>query len=92
MLPVKVGLRKAGLAVFVLNVVTVTFSFLFPLLGLTGAVYLGIAIFAGSGFLFQNRCLLFSASENNGFKAFIASMPYLALLMIGLILDKIFLI
>jgi protoheme IX farnesyltransferase len=92
MLPVKVGLRKAGLVVFVLNVVTVTFSFLFPLLGLTGAVYLGIAIFAGSGFLFQNRCLLFSASENNGFKAFIASMPYLALLMIGLILDKIFLI
>ena len=92
MLPVKVGLSKAALVVFVLNVVTVAFSFLFPLLGLTGAIYLGFAIFAGSGFLFQNRGLLFSASEANGFKAFIASMPYLALLMIGLILDKIFLI
>jgi protoheme IX farnesyltransferase len=92
MLPVKVGLSKAALVVFVLNVVTVAISFLFPLLGLTGAVYLGFAIFAGSGFLFQNRGLLFSASEANGFKAFIASMPYLALLMIGLILDKIFLI
>ena len=92
MLPVKVGLSKAALVVFVLNVVTVAFSFLFPLFGLTGAIYLGFAIFAGSGFLFQNRGLLFSASEANGFKAFIASMPYLALLMLGLILDKIFLI
>ncbi len=92
MLPVKVGLIKAASVVFVLNVVTVAFSFLFPLLGLTGAVYLGFAILAGTGFLFQNRGLLFSASETNGFKAFIASMPYLALLMIGLILDKIFII
>ncbi len=92
MLPVKVGLSKAALVVFVLNAVTVAFSFLFPLFGLTGTIYFGLAILAGSGFLFQNRGLLFSASEANGFKAFIASMPYLALLMIGLILDKIFLI
>jgi|WetSurMetagenome_2_1015567.scaffolds.fasta_scaffold55049_3 heme o synthase len=92
MLPVKVGLSKAGLVVFVLNVVTVVFSFLFPLFGLTGIVYLGFAILAGSGFLFQNRSLLLSASEANGFKVFIASMPYLGLLMLGLILDKIFLI
>ncbi len=92
MLPVKVGLSKAALVVFVLNVVTVAFSFLFPLFGLTGTIYLGFSILAGSGFLFQNRGLIFSASEANGFKAFIASMPYLALLMIGLILDKIFLI
>jgi protoheme IX farnesyltransferase len=92
MLPVKVGLNKAAQAVFLLNTVTVAFSFLFPLFGLTGTVYLGFAILAGSGFLFQNRNLLFSASEANGFKAFIASMPYLTLLMLGLILDKIFLI
>ncbi len=92
MLPVNVGLSKAGLVVFMLNVVTVAFSLLFPLFGLTGAIYLGFALFAGSGFLFQNRGLLFSATEANGFKTFIASMPYLALLMIGLILDKIFLI
>jgi heme o synthase len=91
MLPVKVGLRKAALVVFLLNGATVAFSFLFPLLGLTGTVYLGFAIFAEAGFLLQNRGLLFSTSENNGFKAFIASMPYLTLLMLGLILDKIFL-
>jgi heme O synthase-like polyprenyltransferase len=63
-----------------------------PLFGLTGAVYLGFAVFAGGGFLFQNRGLLFSASEANGLKAFLASMPYLALLMLGLIIDKIFIL
>jgi heme o synthase len=89
MLPVKVGINKAGKVVFLLNVVTVAFSFLFPLLGLTGVVYSGLAILAGGAFLFQNRNLILSASEMSGFKAFLASMPYLALLMLGLILDKI---
>jgi heme o synthase len=89
MLPVKVGLNRAAQVVFWLNAATVAFSFVLPLFGLTGAVYLGFAFLAGGGFLFQNRGLLFSASEANGFKAFIASMPYLALLMLGLILDKI---
>ncbi len=92
MLPVKVGISRAAIVVFVLNALTVAFSFLFPLLGLTGAVYLGFAVTVGGGFLFQNRGLLFSASETSGFKAFIASMPYLALLLLGLILDKIFFI
>ena len=92
MLPVKVGLNKASQIVFSLNVVTVAFSLLLPLFGLTGAIYLGFAVLAGGGFLFQNRGLLFSASEANGFKAFLASMPYLALLMLGLIIDKILII
>jgi protoheme IX farnesyltransferase len=92
MLPVKVGLSKAALVVFLMNVGTVAFSFLLPLFGLTGTVYLGIAILAGAGFLFQNRGLPFLVSETTGFKVFVASMPYLGLLMLGLILDKIFLI
>ncbi len=89
MLPVKIGLNKAAQVVFVLNAVTVAFSLLFPLFGLTGPIYLVFATLAGGAFLFQNRGLLFSASEANGFKAFIASMPYLTFLMLGLILDKI---
>ncbi len=89
MLPVKVGLNKAAQIVFFLNAFTVAFSLILPLFGLTGAIYFGFAILAGGGFLFQNRGLLFSASEANGFRAFIASMPYLAMLMLGLILDKI---
>ena len=89
MLPVKVGLRKASAIVFSLNILTVAFSFLFPLLGLTGLIYSLVALAAGTTFLIQNRGLLISASEVDGFKVFVASMPYLACLMLALILDKI---
>ena len=92
MLPVKVGVVKASQVVFGLNVLTVAFSFLFPVFHLTGIVYCGIALVAGSGFLFQNLRLLFSYHETYGFKVFMASMPYLACLMVGLIIDKLLLI
>ena len=89
MLPVKIGIVKASQVVFWLNVLTVAFSFLFPLFHLTGIIYMAVALAAGATFLFQNRGLLFSSSETQGFKVFIASMPYLMCLMIGLIIDKI---
>lgn len=89
MLPVKVGVRRASRVVFWLNVLTVAFSLLFPLLGLTGAIYSVVAVGAGAAFLFQNRGLMFSSSETQGFRVFIASMPYLMCLMIGLIIDKL---
>ena len=89
MLPVKVGLNRAALVVFLLNAVTVAFSLLFPLFGFAGSIYLVFATLAGGAFLFQNRGLLSSASEAQGFKVFLASMPYLAFLMLGFILDKI---
>jgi len=89
MLPVTVGIARASQVVFALNVLTVGFSFLFPLMHLTGTIYLIVAVAAGFVFLFQNRGLLASAAETAGFKVFIASMPYLACLMFGLILDKI---
>ncbi len=91
MLPVKIGIARAGKVVLALNVVTVAFSLLFPLLQLTGSVYTLAALAAGSLFLLQNRSLAGSISEMGGFKVFVASMPYLACLMIGLVLDKIFL-
>lgn len=40
MLPVKVGLSKASKVVFLLNAITVAFSLLLPLFGLTGVIYL----------------------------------------------------
>ncbi|MGA3112445.1 MAG: heme o synthase [Candidatus Bathyarchaeia archaeon] len=92
MLPVKFGIAKASQVVFGLNVFTVVFSFLFPIFHLTGIVYLCFAVAAGSAFLFQNRGLLFSNQEKSGFKVFIASIPYLTCLMIGLMVDKLFLI
>ena len=63
-----------------------------PLAHLAGTVYLVVAFAAGAVFLFQNRGLLFSVSESAGFKVFVASMPYLACLMLGLIVDKLILI
>jgi len=92
MLPVKVGIMKASQIVFGLNVLTVAFSFLFPIFHLTGTVYVFFALVAGSAFLFQNRGLLFTSQEESGFKVFIASIPYLACLMLGLIADKFVLI
>lgn len=92
MLPVKVGLRRPSTIVLSLNILTVAFSFLFPLLRLTGFVYSVIALAARAMFLLQNRGLLISTSEVDGFKVFAASMPYLACLMFALIFDKIFLI
>jgi len=89
MLPVKIGIVKSSQVVFWLNVLTVAFSFLFVLFGLTGIIYMVVAFTAGAMFLFQNRGLLFSSSETQGFKVFIASMPYLTCLMLGLIIDKI---
>jgi heme o synthase len=89
MLPVTVGINKASRVVFLLNTFTVAFSFLLPLSHLTGSIYLVVAFLAGAAFLFQNRGLLFRTSETHGFKVFIASMPYLACLMLALIVDKL---
>jgi protoheme IX farnesyltransferase len=92
MLPVTSGIGTASKVVFWLNIVTVAFSLTLPLLRLTGSVFMIVALAAGVAFLFQNRGLIISASEEQGFKVFSASMPYLACLMAGLILDKVFLI
>jgi protoheme IX farnesyltransferase len=91
MLPVTAGINKASRIIFSLNVLTVVFS-LFPIVLLTGPVYLVVALLAGAVFIHQNRGLITSPNGENGFKVFLASMPYLACLMIALILDKIFFI
>jgi protoheme IX farnesyltransferase len=92
MLPVKFGISKASKIVFLLNVLTVGSSFLFLLFHLTGTIFMFVALAAGFAFLFQNRGLLSSDSQAHGFKVFVASMPYLACLMVGLLADKIILI
>jgi len=89
MLPVKVGLIRASQVVFFLNLLTVALSLVFPILHLTGIIYLSVALAAGSVFLFQNRGLLVSACEEQGFRVFLFSMPYLTCLMVGLIIDKV---
>jgi heme o synthase len=88
MLPVKVGKNKAAQIIFWLNAGTVVFSLLFPVFNLTGTIYLFIASVAGIAFLVQSLWLAAFPSEKGGFRVFLMSMPYLACLMVGLIIDK----
>ena len=89
MLPVVSGLKRASQIVFLFNIATIGFSFLLPLFGLTGLLYLTIAVFAGVWLLIESRRLLIFHSESQGFKVFLISMPYLACLLTGLICDKV---
>jgi protoheme IX farnesyltransferase len=88
MLPVKFGKNKAAQIIFWLNAGTVAFSLLFPVFNLTGTIYLLIASVAGIAFLAQSLWLAAFPSEKGGFRVFLLSMPYLACLMLGLIVDK----
>jgi len=92
MLPVTVGLPRASQIVFFANLLTIVSSLLFPLFGLAGLLYLGVALSAGSWLLFESKQLATFPSEKNGFVVFLSSMPYLGLLMAGLLLDKILLV
>jgi protoheme IX farnesyltransferase len=88
MLPVTVGLKKTAQITFMFNVATIVVSLLFPVLGFTGSLYPVFAIAAGVWFMFESRKLLVVPSEATGFRVFLGSMPYLALLMLGLMVDK----
>jgi protoheme IX farnesyltransferase len=90
MLPVTSGLKRSAQIIFLLNLVTVLSSLLFPLLGVAGIVYSVVAVFAGIWFTVESRKLLSFPSESNGFKVFLVSMPYLACLMVALLIDKVF--
>lgn len=92
MLPVTAGPRVASRYVFSFNAVTVALSFLLPLLGLTGPVYVAIATFAGVILLWRSWELLKSPSEGRGLRLFMLSVCYLSCIMAALIIDKVFLV
>jgi heme o synthase len=92
MLPVTAGLKKAAQTTFAFNVVAIAFSLTMPALGLAGFLYASIAACAAIWFTFESRRLLASPSEKMGFRVFLVSMPYLAVLMTGLLADKLFFI
>ena len=92
MLPASVGLKKAARIAFLFNVGAVMSSLVFPVIGLSGLLYFGLALFAGAWFLSETRKLLSEPSGTQGFRVFLMSMPYLAVLMVSLIADRIFLI
>jgi protoheme IX farnesyltransferase len=90
MLPVVFGQAVTGKIIFWLNAATVGFSFLLPLFNLSGAIYLATAFIGGVAFLVPSTQLLNTPNGAKGFRVFLCSMPYLACLMIALIVDKLF--
>jgi heme o synthase len=90
MLPVTVGVKKAAKITFLFNVGAIACSLVLPALGLVGILYTAVAVSAGAWFMAESRKLLVFPSETRGFKIFLTSMPYLAFLMVGLLVDKLF--
>jgi protoheme IX farnesyltransferase len=89
MLPVTAGLKRAARTTFVFNFAAVAFSLSLPALGLAGVLYALVASCAAVWFTFESERLLSSPTDVLGFRVFLVSMPYLGLLMVGLIADKL---
>ena len=77
MLPVKVGLSKASQIVFLLNVVTVAFSFLFPLFGLTGQFTWDLPYLLEAAFFFKTEAYCFQLLKPTDSKYFLLQCPIL---------------
>lgn len=87
MLPVVIGNRKTAMYIL-LNTVLLVFASLIPVLtGLMSGIYLAGAIIAGSFFLLRNIQLLYNTSREMAWKNFKASMIYLSILFIAIIID-----
>ncbi len=91
MLPVKSGLKRTAQTAFMFNLATVAASLLLPILGTAGLIFTFAAIFGGAVLLFETSKLLTFPSEGQGLRVFFVSMPYLACVMVGLLVDKLLL-
>lgn len=89
MLPVVVGLRETTKFIFCFNAATFGLSLMLPLFGLTGLVYTAIVSVAGAKLLIESRKLLKSQSVTQAFKVFLFSMPYLACVLLAILVDKV---
>ena len=89
MLPTRSGIGYASRFVLIFNSATVAFSFVFTLIGETGLIYTAVAAACGAWLLWKSVKLYRNPSAHLGHEAYIASMPYLAALMVGFLLDRI---
>lgn len=92
MLPAASGLRNASKLVFLFNIAVFGFSLLPVALGVAGWIYLVIAVVAGVKLLFESQALLKAHSETQGSRLFLTSSPYLAVIIVAFIIDKIILL
>jgi protoheme IX farnesyltransferase len=89
MLPVVFGVKRTTQYIFGFNMATVGFSLIFPILGLSGLLYLIVACVAGIKLLSDSYRLLVSPYKEYGMKLFMTSVPYLACVIATLFVDKI---
>ncbi len=88
MLPVVSGFKRSSELVLLFNIAAIGSSSLFLTFGRTGVVYLIIATALGFKLVFESHKLLVTQSDAQASKVFLTSAPYLAAVMVGLIIDK----
>lgn len=87
MLPVLIGETRTAFYILLNTILLVVASLLPSLFGYRGPVYLVVAIGVGAFFIWRNIQLLFNPSKDMAWKNFKASMSYLGVLFLGVILD-----
>ncbi len=88
MLPVASGVGTASRLVLAFNASTVVFTLLLPVLGLTGIVFAAASAWSCVKLMRATRDLLSSPSPELGGIVYLASMPFLGSVMLGLLLDR----
>jgi protoheme IX farnesyltransferase len=92
MLPAVSGLADASKFVFLFNIAAFGCSLVFLAFGAVGLIYLVIACIAGAKLIVESKRLLATKDGAQAFRLFMTTSPYLATIMIALLLDKLVLI
>jgi protoheme IX farnesyltransferase len=87
MLPVVIGSKKTAFYIFLNTLFLVAASLLPILLDSMGKIYLAGALTAGLFFIIRNIQLLCDTSSDMAWKNFKASMIYLSILFLAIIID-----
>lgn len=89
MLPIVIGEEKAIRCIAATSVLLVIFSVLLYFQMGLGLIYLGVALVSGIIMLCLNIWLFFRSEERNAWIVFKFSSPYLALLFLAMIVEKL---
>lgn len=89
MLPVTLGVKRASWVILLFNLITFAVSMLLAVFGGAGLLYMAFAVPAGCVLLLVSAMLVRFGSPQWGFRAFMVSMPYLVMIMSGLIIDAV---
>ena len=89
MLPVASGVGPASRLVLAFNSATIAFTLILPVLGLTGIVFVAASAWSCGRLIRSTKDLASTPSPELGGIVYLASMPFLGSVMLGLLLDRI---